>query len=277
MPREGTSNRSAEKAVRCFNSITASQKRPLDQAWVTVSELLMTCEIWAAGRWRSFRGQPVLRESNDYKENKTGGPNKALKEATLIGDYIAEKSGIPRGELCAHIGGFLKDLGIQPNNPRAHAFRSLVAQILSVYGDPGLDVREEVDAHSLYPGFTFALRSASPRIDIVVLRGQRIVALCSTCWSYRHDRVEMLKEATAYMAAARRENPECRFFGVTAELNPARLKKVVKQTSSLQRNAAMERLVHLHKPLPTTVIGHNGVLEHLMDLVEWARDSVNWR
>ena len=87
----------------------------------------------------------------------------------------------------------------------------------------------------------------------------------------------MLKEAPAYMAAARRDNPDCKFYGITAELNPARLKKVVKQTNPLQRNAAMERLVHLHKPLATTVIGHNGELEHMMDLAEWVRDSVNWK
>ncbi len=277
MPRQGTSDTHAETAVAKFNSRKVSQRRDLDTAWLTVSELLMTCEIWAAGEWRAFRGQPVLRESNDYKENQDGGSNKALKEAALIGDYIAEELGIPRTELCAHIGGFLKGLGIQPNNPRGHAFRSLVAEILSSYGDTGLTVREEVDPHPLYPGFTFALRSASPRIDIVVLRQQRIVALCSTRWTYRHDRVDMLEEATAYMAAARRENPDCKFFGITAELNPARLKKVVKQTSPLQRNAAMERLIHLHKPLATSVIGHNGLLEHLMDLAEWVRDSGNWR
>ena len=277
MPRQETSDKNAEQAVTHFHSRMGSQTRNLDQAWLTISELLMTCEIWAAGQWRPLCGQPVLRESNDYKENKNSGPNKALKEATLIGDYIAEKLGVPRAQLCAHIGDFLKALGIQPNNPRGHAFRSLVAETLSIYGDKELTVTEEVDPHPLYPGFTFALRSASPRIDIVVLRHQRIVALCSTRWTYRHDRVDMLEEASAYMAAARRENPDCKFFGITAELNPARLKKVVKQTSALQRNAAMERLIHLHKPLATTVIGHNGVLEHLMDLAEWVRDSVNWK
>jgi hypothetical protein len=277
MPRLGTFNTNAETAVTLFNSRMASEGRKLDQAWLTVSELLMTCENWSAGRWLPFFGQPVLRESNDYKKNKAGDPNKALKESMLIGDYIAEKLGVPRGELCSHIGGFLKGLAIQPNNPRGHAFRSLIAETLSIYGDTDLTVREEVLVHSVYPSFTFALRSPDPRIDLVVLRNQRIVALCSTRWSYRHDRLDMLKEAAAYMAAARGENPHCKFFGITAELNPARLKKVVKQTSALQRNAAMERLIHLHKPLATTVIGHNGVLEHLLDLVEWSRDSVNWK
>ena len=277
MSRQRTSDTNAEKAVTLFKSRMESENRSLDQAWLTISELLMTCEIWAAGKWLDFHNQLVLRESNDYKQNDFGVPNKALKESTLIGDYIAEKLNIPRPELCSKIGGFLKSLEIQPNNPRGHAFRSLVAETLSTYGDISLTVQEEVDPHPLYPGFTFSLRSENPRIDIVVLRQKKIVALCSTRWTYRHDRVDMLEEAAAYMAAARRENPDCKFFGVTAELNPARLKKVVKQTSPLQRNAAMERLVHLHKALATTVIGHDGELNHLMDLSEWVRDSSRWR
>jgi len=277
MSRERTSDINAEQAVTLFKSRMESEKRTLDQAWLTISELLMTCEIWSGGRWQALHNQPVLRESNDYKQNEFGVPNKALKETTLIGDYIAEKLSIIRPDLCSKIGGFLKGLGIQPNNPRGHAFRSLVAETLSTYGDITLTMREEVDPHPLYPGFTFSLRSQNPRIDIVVLRQNRIVALCSTRWTYRHDRVDMLEEATAYMAAARRENPDCKFFGITAELNPARLKKVVKQTSALQRNAAMERLVHLHKPLATKVIGHNGELDHLMDLCEWVRESSKWK
>src|SRR4029077_11821806 len=116
-----------------------------------------------------------------------------------------------------------------------------------------LVIEEEVDPYSLFPGFTFHLRSAKPRIDIIISRGGQIVALCSTRWTYRHDRVDMLEEAVNYMAAARRGNPRCRFFGITAEVNPARLKKVVSQTAPINPHAAMERLVHLHVPLATTV------------------------
>jgi hypothetical protein len=41
--------------------------------------------------------------------------------------------------------------------------------------------------------------------------------------------------------------------------------------------AAISRLVHLHPPIATSVIGHNGGLVHLMDLADWVRDSFNWR
>ena len=276
MPRKLTSDTNAEKAVQAFTARTAETSRNVGQAWLTIAELLMTCEIWDSGGWRPFHSEPVLRERNDYKKNKNGVPTQALKEAALMGDYIGSALGVERGKLCSSIGGFLKGLNIQPNNPRGHAFRSLVANALAVYGDSDLTVQEEVDPYPLFPGFTFSLRSQNPRIDIVVSRKNQIVALCSTRWSYRHDRVDILEEAHAYMAAARRVNPNCKFFGITAEVNPARLKKVVKASAPCQRNAAVERLVHLHCPLVTTVIGHNGELKHLMDLAEWVEDSKNW-
>jgi len=176
------------------------------------------------------------------------------------------------------MGKFIKDLGIQPNNPRGHAFRSLCATVLERFGDPQLSIQEEVDPHSLFPGHPFNLRSENPRIDIAVHRGTLIVALCSVRWTYRHDRVDMLEEASQYMSAARRANPHCKFFGITAEVNPARLRKVLRETAPLARHAAaMDRLVHLHRPLATSVIGHNAELTHLMDLAEWAADSVHWQ
>ncbi|MGA3163313.1 MAG: hypothetical protein ABSD77_03845 [Verrucomicrobiota bacterium] len=275
MPRKLTSDTNAEKAVQAFTARTAATSRNLSHAWLTIAELLMTCEVWNSGKWKRFREQLVLRESNDYKINKDG-PSQALKEAVLMGDYLASKLGVERNSLCSSIGGFLKGLKIQPNNPRGHAFRSLIANVLAIYGDSTLTVEEEVNPYPLFPGFIFNLRSANPRIDIVISRNKQIVALCSTRWSYRHDRVDILEEAHAYMAAARRVNPNCKFFGITAEVNPARLKKVVKSSAPCQRNAAVERLVHLHCPLVTTVIGHNGELKHLMDLTEWVEDSKNW-
>jgi hypothetical protein len=78
------------------------------------------------------------------------------------------------------------------------------------------------------------------------------------------------------MAAARRVNSHCKFFGITAEVNPARLKKVVTQTAPIHPHPAMERLVHLHVPLATTVINHDGALRNLWDLVDWVNDSPNW-
>ena len=276
MPRTPTSDRNAEHAVAQYKIDLELHDRTLPTAWLSICKLLMTCKIWRDGGWNHLLGQPVVRESNDYKEKKDGSPNRALVESTLIGDYVATHLGVERSQLCSKLGAFLMNFGQQPNNLRGHAFRSIVAETLAKYGDQTLDIAEEVDPHSLFPGYGFHLRSDTPRIDIVVSRSTRVVALCSVRWTYRHDRVDMLEEAVSYMAGARRMNQNCRFFGITAEMNPARLKKVVKRTAPVERNAAMERLVHLHSPLATTVIGHNGMLKNLWSLNDWVNDSFRW-
>lgn len=275
MPRNPTTNANAEAAVAAFVADLETRSASINEAWLSVCRLLLTCRIWSDGRWKALHGQPVLRESNDYKMARTGAPNKALQEAQLMSDYIAAQMKIPRSDLESNIGQFLMSLGVQPNNPRGHAFRSIVGEILARYGDPNLVIEEAVDPYRLFPRSTFALRSAKPRIDMIIYRHQQIVALCSTRWTYR--RVDILKEAANYIAAARLVNRRCRFFGITAEVNPARLRNVVSQTAPLHRNSVMEKLVHLHAPLATTVINHNHSLQYLWDLVEWVNDSPNWQ
>ena len=52
---------------------------------------------------------------------------------------------------------------LQPNNIRGHAFRSLVAHALATYGDPDLTIREEQEAHELFPEFELGTRSKNPK------------------------------------------------------------------------------------------------------------------
>jgi hypothetical protein len=260
-----------------FQQEMRSRGYSIDEAWKAIVRLLLTCEIWRTPAWIPFHGIPVFRESNDYKINSKGLPSKALSEGILIATYIADELGIPREELCSQIGLFLRGLNVQPNNPRGHAFRSIISEALAAYGDPGLTIQEEVNPYDLFTGIQFHSRSDNPRIDLAVHRGNKLVTLCSVRWSYRHDRVDMIDEAQDYLPAARKLNRDCLFFGITAELNPARLKKVVNQTEPVARYAAISRLVHLHVPIATRVIGHNGELIHLMDLADWVRESFRWR
>lgn len=92
----------------------------------------------------------------------------------------------------------------------------------------------------------------------------------------RHDRVDMLDEAHAYIPPARRINPRSGFYGATGEFGVARLVKVIDQTEPVERHGIIRRLVHLHAPLATIVIGHNHNLIHLMDLAEFVTDSFDW-
>lgn len=278
MPRIPTNNKNAEAAVQAYNHDLTTNGWGLNEAWLAISRQLMTCEIWDDRQktWLSFFNQPVLLESNNYKLLANGSPNKALQEATLVGDYIAKEMNVPRQSLCSNLGIFMKLLSIQPNNPRGHSFRSIIAETLAKFGDPKIITKEEVDPYVLFPGNQFVLRSKNPRIDIVAYRNNLPVALCSTRWTYRHDRVDLLEEARAYMSAAKKIYPNIHFFGIITEMNPARLKKVVTQTIPLVPSADIDRLVHLHKPLATTVVNHNGTLAYLQDLVDWVNSSHTW-
>lgn len=280
MPRRGSSDRNAELAVSLYQELLTVRGWTLNQAWLAITTLLVTCDIWQQREWRAFHDAPVVRESNDYGLTKAGAPNKALSEAVKVKERIAEELKVDPDGVCSELGVFFRhpDIrGLQPNNPRGHAFRSLVAETLARFGDPQLDVAEEVSPRDLFPGFDFGNRSKDARIDIVVKRGPRPVALITTRWTYRHDRVDIIDEARAYVPAARELNRDCRFFGVTAEFGPARLRKVIGQTSPVMRNSAIDRLVHLNPELPGELLGRNGELQEMWSLEQMVGDSTNWQ
>lgn len=280
MPRRGTSDRHAELAVSLYEELLTVRGWALNQAWLAITMLLVTCDVWRFGEWLALHDAPVLRESNDYRLTKGGSPNKALSEAVKVKERIAEELGVDPEGVCSELGVFFRhpDIGgLQPNNPRGHAFRSLVAETLARFGDPQLEVAEEVSPRDLFPGFEFGNRSKDARIDIVVKRGPRPVALITTRWTYRHDRVDIIDEARAYVPAARELNRDCRFFGVTAEFGTARLKKVIAQTSPVMGNAAINRLVHLNPEMPGQLIGRNGDLGEMWSLGQMVEDSPNWQ
>ncbi|MDE2967316.1 MAG: hypothetical protein OXS30_07530 [Chloroflexota bacterium] len=280
MPRLGTTDDHAEFAVRLYTGLLVENQWQLDRAWLAIAVLLMTCDVWRHARWVPFHGAPVLTESNQYRLLRGGAPNKPLTEALKVRDRLAAELGIDRKDLCSAIGRFFAHptiVGLQPNNPRGHAFRSLVAETISRFGDPELVVHEEVSPRELFPGFDFGNRSKDARIDIVVQRNARIVALVTTRWTYRHDRVDIIDEALAYVPSARRQNHGCRFFGVTAEFMAARLRKVIDQSSPKLQNAAIDRLVHLNPELPSDLVGRNGDLKDMWSLENMVEDSFNWQ
>ena len=171
MPRRGTSDRHAELAVTIYRELLAARGWQLDRSWLAIAMLLMTCNIWRDGEWRPLHDAAVLRESNDYRLTKKGTANKALSEALEVKMWIAHELAISPNGVCSQLGQFFGHPGIenlQPNNPRGHAFRSLVAETVARFGDGELDVAEEVSPRELFPGFDFGNRSKAARIDIVI-------------------------------------------------------------------------------------------------------------
>lgn len=219
-------------------------------------------------------------ERNNYRRTKSGGPNRHMRDAIAVRDHLAALLGVTPSNLASQLGLFFRQPQVsqlQPNNPRGHAFRSLVAHTLATYGDQNLTVVEEERAHQLFPGHQLATRSRDSKIDIVVFRGNLLVSLVSVRWTYRHDRVDMLDEAYAYVPPARRTNSACRFWGVTNEFGTARLTKVIRDSKAAQPNGILDALVHLNPHLPSTVVKRNHELANLKSLAGFVNDSFSWR
>ena len=279
IPRHGTTDARAELAVELYERMLSDRHWGLDRAWLVIASLLMTCDIWR-GEWLPFHDAPVLWESSAYRLTQRGEPNAALAEALRVKQRLANELGVGEQALCGEIGRFFRHpdiIGLQPNNPRGHAFRSLVAETLARFGDPDLVVSEAVSPRDLFPDRETGDPHADTRIDIVVQRGPRLVALIATQWTYRHGRTGLVGSLRAHMPAARRQNAECRFYGVTAEFVTARLRKVIEQTAPAAPNAAIDRLVHLQPELAGALIGRDGGLDRMWSLEAMVRASDGWR
>lgn len=263
-----------------FGDLLARRSYDIDSAWLAIAQLLITCEIFRDGGWYQLFGAPVLMESNNYKVGRKG-ENKCLREARVVASYIANQLGVDSTHVCDHLGLYFKHeqvRGSQPNNLRGHAFRSMVAEMLEVFGDSTVDYFEEQSPHEWFPGFDFQGRSSDAKIDILAARQGKPVAIISTRWTYRHDRVDLIDEAREYLPAARRLNSECGFFGVTAEFVTARLRKVIALTEPVQpRGAPIRRLVHLNPHLAGSLIDREEDLKFVWSLADLSRNSFNWR
>lgn len=168
------------------------------------------------------------------------------KDEMLTG-FLAAELGVARADLCHEIAAYWKHLeiaGLQPHNPAGHAFRSLTVHILDTYGDKGIAYEEEVSPYNEFPGQRFTTRSREPKIDIVARKDYVTVALISSRWRYRHDRVDMVEEAMAYAPAARRHNPNCRLYACVGEFAPNRLDKVLSNCPPAQPRGALNAAVH---------------------------------
>src|SRR5205807_716917 len=120
-----------------------------------------------------------------------------------------------RSKLCEHIGQYWRHpqvIDLQPHNLLGHAFRSLIATALELFGNNQITYTEEISPYKLFPGQVFPTRSKKPLIDIVAHRDKLTVAILSCRWRIRHDRVDVVDEAVAYAAAAHRYNPHCEVY-----------------------------------------------------------------
>lgn len=265
MPR----STNAQLAVDMYEALRAVHGWTNTTAWQGIARLLLSCDRWRHG-WQPFHGVVVYREANDFKI-RTQGPNIIMRRAAELTSFLARELGIPRSDLCREIGTYWRHADIanlQPHNLAGHAFRSLAVHILETFGDQGITYAEEVSPHDEFPGQHFATRSEHPKIDVVARRGDVTVALISSRWRYRHDRVDVVEEAMAYVTAARRHNPGCRLYASVGEFAPNRLEKVLSNCPPAQPHGALTAAVHFAPHLITGGLGENGRMMHLRSL-DW--------
>lgn len=93
-------------------------------------------------------------------------------------------------------------------------------------------------------------------IDIVALKDDSEYAIVSTKWSIRHDRLhDFVDECTFY----KDHRSELKFFAVTNEFMPARLKRLIE-------NSCIDKVFHVNKDLVSRVNNGDGRLVGLEDL-----------
>lgn len=269
----------AQLAVDMYNTLHAKYGWNPSRAWEGIARLLLTCEVWRDGQWVDFHNVVVYRESNEFPRDATAR-NAALERAERLSTYLALCLGVSPQQLCSEIGLFWRHAqvrSLQPHNLVGNAFRSLVVRVLEQFGSSDVMYEEEVNPHELFPGHTFHTRSSSPKVDIVAYRDGTPVALISTRWRYRHDRVDVVDEALAYMPAARRANPLCRFYAVTGEFSPARLKKILDNCPPMMPTGAISGAVHFAPHLISRGLGENGRVKDLHDLEWLIGETASWR
>lgn len=263
----------AQIAVDMYGALWNRFQWDKSDAWKGIAHLLLTCQIWDRS-WRPFHDVVVYREVNSFRMLNRG-PNAALQKAESLSGYLAHLLGLPRQQLCQEIGLYWEDprtAALQPHNLVGHAYRSLTVDILERFGDPGIRYVEEVDPYDEFPGHDFQGLSEHPKIDIVARRGNKTVALISSRWRYRHDRVGVVDEAHAYIGAARRQYSGCQFIASVGEFDAARLGKVLENCPPESPHGPLAATVHFQPRLVTEGLGTNGRTHSLQDF-EWLIDQ----
>jgi|GEM_PF-2996840 hypothetical protein len=273
MPRD----HNAQLAVNMFNQLASLHGWSKTDAWKGIAILLLTCKIWRSG-WANFHDVVVYKESNTFTVTPSG-PNATVKRGMDLSDYLAFELRVTRADLCNFIGQYWLDPAVsnlQPNNLVGHAFRSIVVDILERYGNPAITYQEEVDPYDEFPGYTFHMRSKKPRIDIIARKGGLTVAILSTRWRYRHDRVDLVDESLAYIQPARRAYNNCGFFGVIGECSPARIEKVLDHCPPKDPHGSINAAVHFNPELITKGLKENGRMAHLKSLLWLIDETFTW-
>ena len=191
------------------------------------------------------------------------------KRARDVNDYIARSLGVRPSSVAGAVDKLMSlpaFAGKQRQNPLGEGFIGAILGVLSDAGAQGITYRAEAPSTDFFPGITIPGRSSIPKIDVVALKEDRLVAIISAKWSLRHDRLsDITNECPVYKEAAFRHwRVRPAYYVVTNEFMPARLQR-------LTSDACVDGVVHVHAPLVTQVCKLQAQVLDLTDLIQLTR------
>ncbi len=194
--------------------------------------------------------------------------------AQAFEQYLAQHLGVQPNQVEQTVDQLMKlpvYAGMQRQNSLGIAFPGVIRVVLEQFGNPVISYDLEVDATTIFPGLTMPGRSTKPMIDILAKKGGQIVAIISTKWSLRHDRInDITNECPSYKNVAfQQARTRLNYYVVTNEFDPARLSKVL-------GDVCVNAVVHVRKDAVTTASQLNGRLTSMLDLEDLVSLSGTW-
>jgi len=268
-------------AIEIFEAAIYPSGLQLETAWLGIYQTLLWYE---PVNWLGFTFLPhiidadKLRPSNRARQATWTNPSIWQSRASLLSNYLAKQLNCSADDLPQKVNLLMRHAsydGMQPHNSRGIAFAGLVKHVLEKFGSRVFSYAVEVEASTIFPGITVPGRSTTPRIDLLVSRNNIPVAVISSKWSLRHDRVNNItNECPVYKAAYTRvyrqeSRNQLLYFLVTNEYDPSRLKKVIS-------DSCIDGVIHVHKTAVVDVCGLGKNLSELQDLTDLVWATSTW-
>ena len=257
----------AEIVKRQFDNTPAGSL--IETAWLAVYQVLLWHETFDSQTYL-----PHIIDADKLRPRKLGlKPNIWAERAANINSFLAQQLASKLDDvhsLCDLLMCSPEYKGRQRQNPLGIGFSELICHILRKFGSENIEYKTEYPARQLFPGVQLQSRSKNPSIDVLALKNGVPVAIITTKWSIRHDRLtDVIDESISYRSAAMRCGLKVPVFFVTNEFDPARLDKVIS-------NEYVEAVVHVCPKLLLDVCGLNGRLTQLKDLPHLVNLTSKW-
>ncbi len=269
-----TKQRTIDDAVRIVQDTRYPRGFSAQTAWLGIYQTLMWYEpVHVAG----FKYLPHIIDADKLRptdsRKASANPTAWQRRAQAFEQYLAEQWNCRPSDVENRVDQLLRMpsyLGLQRQNSLGIAFPGVVKFILERFGNPAVVYELEADARTIFPGISMPGRSVKPTIDILAKKGGMPVAIISTKWSVRHDRInDITNECPIYKAAAMRSRIRLAYYVVTNEFDPARLSKILDDD-------CIDRLVHVHKEAVTVAAGLDGRLSNMLDLADLVAITAHW-